>query len=46
MPGSKRDNDVAIVGMACVFPGAADVESFWRNIAAGRDAISEVPEGR
>jgi acyl transferase domain-containing protein/NAD(P)H-dependent flavin oxidoreductase YrpB (nitropropane dioxygenase family)/NAD(P)-dependent dehydrogenase (short-subunit alcohol dehydrogenase family) len=35
--------DVAIVGMACVFPGAADADEFWANLVAGRDAITEVP---
>ncbi len=38
--------DVAIVGMACVFPGAPDVDSYWSNILAARDAISEVPRSR
>jgi acyl transferase domain-containing protein/phosphopantetheinyl transferase len=38
--------DVAVVGMACVFPGADDARAFWRNIVSGRDAIREVPPGR
>src|SRR5262249_29174818 len=38
--------DVAIIGMACLFPGAPDLESFWRNICAGVDAISDVPPSR
>lgn len=32
---------IAIIGMACIFPQAPDVVSFWRNILAGVDAISE-----
>lgn len=32
--------DVAVIGMACRFPGAADVEEFWANILEGRDTIS------
>jgi amino acid adenylation domain-containing protein len=31
---------VAIIGMSGRFPGAADVEEFWRNIAAGKVTIS------
>ncbi|KAF1718195.1 type I polyketide synthase [Pseudoxanthomonas yeongjuensis] len=31
---------IAIVAMAGRFPGAADVESFWRNLCDGRDTIS------
>ncbi len=38
--------DVAIVGMAAVFPGAPDLERYAANIFAGFDAISEVPPDR
>ncbi|MCF2530953.1 type I polyketide synthase [Yinghuangia soli] len=38
--------DVAIVGMACVLPGAADLEAFWRNVVTGADAVTEVPRER
>ncbi|CAL9391143.1 hypothetical protein SUDANB95_01254 [Actinosynnema sp. ALI-1.44] len=38
--------DVAIVGMACVFPGAPDLESFWANVVGGVDSVGEVPERR
>ncbi|MEQ9335550.1 type I polyketide synthase [Thalassobaculum sp.] len=37
---------IAIVGMACRFPGAPDLESYWRLLDEGRDAISEVPRER
>ena len=30
---------VAIVGMACRFPGAPDVATFWRNLCAGVKSI-------
>ena len=39
-------SDVAIVGIGAVFPGAGDAPAFWRNIAAGVDAITEVPPDR
>jgi len=32
-------NDVAIVGMACRFPGAGNVTQFWQNLVDGRDSI-------
>lgn len=38
-----RHDDIAIVGMSCLFPQAQDVESFWRNILEKVDAIGEVP---
>ncbi len=37
---------IAIVGMACRFPGAPDLESYWNLLSAGVDAISEVPPDR
>ena len=36
------DGSIAIVGASCRFPGAADLEAFWRLLASGTDAISEV----
>ncbi|MCT9081773.1 type I polyketide synthase [Streptomyces fulvoviolaceus] len=38
--------DVAVVGMACMFPGAPDLASFWANILGGHDAVGEVPPHR
>ena len=38
---------IAVIGMACRFPGAANSPAeFWRLLAEGRDAITEVPAGR
>ncbi|MET7764014.1 SDR family NAD(P)-dependent oxidoreductase [Streptomyces sp. NPDC005393] len=38
--------DVAVVGMACMFPGAPDLASFWGNVVGGVDAVTEVPAER
>ncbi|WP_330249898.1 SDR family NAD(P)-dependent oxidoreductase [Nocardia sp. NBC_00565] len=38
--------DVAIVGMSCRMPGAADLDSFWQLLRAGRAAIGAAPPGR
>lgn len=35
--------DVAIIGMACVFPRAADLLTYWENVLNRVDAITEVP---
>lgn len=40
------DARVAIVGMAALFPGAADLDAYWRNLVDGVDAITEVPRAR
>ncbi|HVA89948.1 MAG TPA: beta-ketoacyl synthase N-terminal-like domain-containing protein, partial [Chloroflexota bacterium] len=37
---------VAIVGMACRFPGAEDIEAFWRLLRDGGIAVSSVPSDR
>jgi acyl transferase domain-containing protein/surfactin synthase thioesterase subunit len=31
---------IAVIGMACRFPGAPSVEQFWRNLKEGRESIS------
>jgi acyl transferase domain-containing protein/NAD(P)H-dependent flavin oxidoreductase YrpB (nitropropane dioxygenase family) len=38
--------DIAIVGMACIYPDAPDLATFWSNIVLGRSAIREVPAER
>ncbi|MEV5822824.1 SDR family NAD(P)-dependent oxidoreductase [Micromonospora haikouensis] len=38
--------DVAIVGMACMLPGSPDLDSFWRTVLTGADAVTEVPAER
>ncbi len=44
-PMSSPENEnrlegIAIIGMAGKFPGAPDLETFWANIAAGKDTIT------
>jgi acyl transferase domain-containing protein/phosphopantetheinyl transferase len=41
-----HDEPVAIIGMACIFPGASSLKRYWDNIVNGVDAISVVPEHR
>ncbi|MFF1614728.1 beta-ketoacyl synthase N-terminal-like domain-containing protein [Amycolatopsis sp. NPDC058278] len=38
--------DIAIIGMACTFPGARDLPAFWSNVLRGEDAVTEVPRDR
>ncbi|RCG21309.1 aminotransferase class I/II-fold pyridoxal phosphate-dependent enzyme [Streptomyces diacarni] len=37
---------IAIVGIGCRFPGAPDLDSYWRLLLDGRDAVGEMPHGR
>jgi acyl transferase domain-containing protein/NAD(P)H-dependent flavin oxidoreductase YrpB (nitropropane dioxygenase family) len=41
-----RPLDVAIVGMACIFPGADSLGAYWANVMAGADSITDVPPDR
>lgn len=38
--------DIAIIGMAGRFAGSPDLDSFWENLSANRNLISEVPSDR
>ncbi len=41
--GRMKQEPLAIVGMACLFPKADDVSAFWANLKNGVDAITDIP---
>lgn len=43
---AARHDDVAIVGMACRFPGARNVNAYWRLLTAPRPQFSTIPQSR
>jgi polyketide synthase PksL len=43
---SRRDEPVAIVGLSGRYPGARDLDAYWRNLRDGIDSIEEVPADR
>ncbi|MDC0708573.1 SDR family NAD(P)-dependent oxidoreductase [Stigmatella sp. ncwal1] len=45
-PTGSPDEPIAIVGMACRFPGAPSLAAFWQLLRNGVDAIAEVPRER
>ncbi|MEM9553542.1 MAG: SDR family NAD(P)-dependent oxidoreductase [Acidobacteriota bacterium] len=45
-PLTPSAEPIAIVGAACRFPGANDLDAFWRLLHEGLDAIAEMPAHR
>ncbi len=41
---AELNGDIAITGMACIYPGAPNLALFWQNILSEVDAISDPPE--
>ena len=41
-----RQGEIAIIGMACRFPGANNYQQFWENLEQGINSISEIPSER
>ncbi len=37
-------SDIAIIGMACLLPGARDYHAFWSNILAGKNLVADASE--
>jgi acyl transferase domain-containing protein len=42
----NETRSVAVIGMACKFPGAADPDQLWEILRSGHDATSETPSER
>ena len=38
--GRQEDDRIAIVGMACRFPGASSLEAFWQKLESGMDEVT------
>ncbi|HEY63310.1 MAG TPA: SDR family NAD(P)-dependent oxidoreductase [Caldilineae bacterium] len=45
-PASPRPSRIAIIGMACILPGATNLQAYWENILNKVDAITEIPPDR
>ncbi|MFC7932632.1 amino acid adenylation domain-containing protein [Streptomyces cinereoruber] len=43
---SADDGALAVIGMACRFPGASTPDELWQNLVAGVSSIGDAPEGK
>ncbi|KVU65956.1 hypothetical protein WK73_27680 [Burkholderia ubonensis] len=46
LPAGAGPDDIAIIGVAGRYPGAADLRAFWDNLRDGHDAITAIPPDR
>ncbi|HZH78028.1 MAG TPA: beta-ketoacyl synthase N-terminal-like domain-containing protein, partial [Archangium sp.] len=44
--GGRDAEPIAVVGLACRFPGAPNAEAFWRLLCERKDLLREVPADR
>lgn len=40
----NTENDIAIIGMACRFPGANTPGQFWENLRAGKESLTSLTD--
>lgn len=43
---TSEQNDIAVIGIGCRFPGADRSDVFFRNLVANKDCIQEIPRER
>ncbi|MEV4050116.1 SDR family NAD(P)-dependent oxidoreductase [Amycolatopsis sp. NPDC049688] len=44
---ARESEPIAVIGMSCRFPGAPDVDAYWKLLREGRAAeVGDVPAGR
>ncbi|KAK2029121.1 hypothetical protein LX32DRAFT_617722 [Colletotrichum zoysiae] len=43
---SDKDDEIAVVGMACRFPRSENLETFWQLLADGQTALGTMPADR
>ncbi len=43
---SYKEEEIAVIGMSGLYPGADNVEEFWANLLTGKDSVTEGPKKR
>lgn len=46
LASAATDEPIAIIALACRFPGAPDADAYWDVLSGAVDAIREIPEDR
>lgn len=46
LDNQQNNNDIAVIGMSCRFPGAGNYRDFWNNLVNGTFSVTEIPETR
>lgn len=46
LASAATDEPIAVIAVACRFPGAPDPDAYWELLSGGVDAIREIPEDR
>ena len=46
LASAAADEPIAIISVACRFPGSPDPDAYWNVLSGGVDAIREIPEDR
>ena len=44
MTDEFQGTEIAIIGMACRFPGARSTDEFWENLAQGKESLSRLTD--
>lgn len=46
LDNQQNNNDIAVIGMSCRFPGAGNYRDFWNNLVNGTFSVTEIPGTR
>lgn len=42
----SRDDKIAIIGVGCRFPGADNIDEFWKVLLHGENHVVDIPNDR
>jgi polyketide synthase PksL len=45
-PDTICPNDIAVIGMSGIFPGAQNLATFWDNLISEKNVLQEIPKNR